>query len=82
VAPVSVPAGKGVVIEAEKFVGDTKVTVVLRRGPAVTDLGTQTLKAGAATVFTTAPRQPGSYRVVATGVDSGVSRSAALTVRR
>ena len=82
VAPKSVLAGRGFVVEASRFLGDSKVTVALRKGATVVDLGAQSLNAGSATVFGTAPTRPGTYRVVVTGVDSGVAQTATLTVRR
>ncbi len=82
VAPKSVIVGHGVVVEASKFLGDSKISVELRKGSTVIALGTQSLNAGGATVFGTAPSRPGTYRVVATGVDSAVQRTATITVRR
>lgn len=67
----TVTAGRGMVIEASKFLGDAEVRVTLTRGSSTTDLGTKDLNAGAATVFAVAPTRAGTYTVVVTGAQSG-----------
>lgn len=81
-APKTARPGKGVVIQANRFLGDSQVEVSLNRGTAHVELGATSLNAGVATVFATAPTQPGNYRVVVTGTESGKKVVADLRVQR
>lgn len=82
VAPKTVKAGKGLVIEAGRFLGDSAVGVTIVKGASTVDLGSRSLNAGAATVLTTAPAAAGTYKAVLVGKESGKKVTATFTVKK
>ena len=81
VAPATVRAGAGFVIDGSKFNGDTAATAVLRPGGGHTDLGKVSVAAGTVSVSGRAPRAAGRYRVLVTGSQSKVTAATVLVVR-
>ncbi|WP_084614451.1 alkaline phosphatase [Nakamurella lactea] len=82
VAPKNVKAGKGLVVEASRYLGDSAATVTITKGASTVELGSRNLNAGAATVLTTAPGKAGNYRVVLVGKESGEKVTAGFTVKK
>lgn len=81
VAPKSVRAGAGVVVNGSAFYGDETVSVQLRRGAATVTLPAGTVAAGSFTVTTTAPRSAGQWSVRVTGDQSDKTVTQTFTVR-
>jgi alkaline phosphatase len=80
-APRTVTAGAGVVINGSAFYGDEKVTVTLRRGASTAPVPAATVSQGTFTINVAAPNGRGSWTVRAVGEQSGRTVTQQLTVR-
>ena len=80
-APRTVTAGAGLVINGSAFYGDETVTVTLRRGHPRCLLPAATVAHGTFTVQATAPTGRGTWTVRAVGDQSGRTVTQQLTVR-